>query len=134
MRGRAAGGSLFSDAGAEVVELPAFINDGISRDVDDFWRIRFWRTYLGLSHGAKIAVLPCFADWVHPGSDMTGRRALETYETFGELQKSTAAVRRRTRPGRPGGGVPRRLADAVGLRRQRGDVAQRIHAAVQPVT
>ncbi len=83
---------LFSDAGAEVVELPAFIDDGILRDIDDFWRIRFWRTYLGLSHEAKIAVLPYIADWVHPGSDMTGRRALEAYETFGELQKRTVAA------------------------------------------
>jgi len=82
----------FADAGAEVVELPAFIDDGILRDIDDFWRIRFWRTYLGLSHEAKIAVLPYIAEWVHPGSDMTGRRALEAYETFGELQKRTVAA------------------------------------------
>ncbi len=50
------------------MELPAFIDDGICGDIDDFWRIRFWRTYLGLSHEAKIAVLPYIADWVHPGS------------------------------------------------------------------
>ncbi len=127
---------LFSDAGAEVVELPAFIDDGILRDIDDFWRIRFWRTYLGLSHEAKIAVLPYIADWVHPGSDMTGRRALEAYETFGELQKRTVAATsafdgvlapslrwRRSRG----------VADAVGLRRERGHVAHRVHAAVQHV-
>ncbi len=83
---------LFTDAGAEVVELPAFIDDGILRDIDYFWRIRFWRTYLGLSHEAKTAVLPYIAEWVHPGSDMTGRRALEAYETFGDLQKRTVAA------------------------------------------
>ncbi len=58
---------LFADAGAEVVELPAFIDDGILRDIDDFWRIRFWRTYLALSHEAKIAVLPYIGEWMHPG-------------------------------------------------------------------
>lgn len=83
---------LFADAGAEVVELPAFIDDGILLDIDGFWRIRFWRTYLGLSREAKTAALPYIAEWVHPGSDMTGRRALEAYETFDEMKKRTVAA------------------------------------------
>lgn len=82
----------FADTEAEVVELPAFIDDGILRDIDDIWRIRFRRTYLGLSHEAKIAVLPYIAEWVHPGSDKTCRRALEAYETFGEVRKRTVAA------------------------------------------
>ncbi len=94
-------------------------------------------TYLGLSHEAKIAVLPYIADWVHPGSDMTGRRALEAYETFGELQKRTVAATSAfdgvLAPVAPVAAFPAEWPIAVGLRRERGHVAHRVHAAVQHV-
>lgn len=37
-------------------------------------------------------MLSYIAEWMHPGSDMTARRALEAYGTSGDLQKRTVAV------------------------------------------
>jgi aspartyl-tRNA(Asn)/glutamyl-tRNA(Gln) amidotransferase subunit A len=83
---------VFADAGAEVVELAPFIHDGILRDIDDFWRVRFWRTFIALPTAAKNAVLPYIAEWVYGGADLSARRALQAYETFAELQRVTVAA------------------------------------------
>ncbi|MCI9857867.1 amidase family protein [Microbacterium proteolyticum] len=61
-------------------------------------RIPLDNPYFGRSAGplartvADVALGMHIADWEHPGSDMTGRRALEAYETFGDLQKRTVAA------------------------------------------
>ena len=79
----------FADAGAEVVELPAFIDDGVLDDVDTFWRVRFWRTYAELGAARRALVLPYIAEWVAKGADVSGTRALEAYEAIGELRRRT---------------------------------------------
>lgn len=84
-----AAADVFAAAGAEVVELAPFIDDHHLVDIDDFWRVRFWRTFAAMSHEARSGVLPYIAEWVHPGADMSGRRALEAYETIADLQRAT---------------------------------------------
>jgi len=85
----AAAADLYSDAGAEVVELDPFIDDGFLDDVDTFWRVRFWRTYLALSPESKSKVLPFISTWVHGGADVSGRRVLECFESISELRRVT---------------------------------------------
>lgn len=85
----AAAAERFAAAGAEIVELPGFIDDGVLDDVDTFWRVRFWRTYAGLGPERQARVLPYIAEWVARGADVSGVRALEAYEGIGELRRRT---------------------------------------------
>jgi aspartyl-tRNA(Asn)/glutamyl-tRNA(Gln) amidotransferase subunit A len=80
---------LFSDAGAEVVELKPFMEERYLQDVDTFWRVRFWRSYVDLSPEAKNRVLPFISTWVHGGADVSGRRALESYDSIADLRRAT---------------------------------------------
>jgi len=82
----------FADAGAEVVELAPFITDDDLRNVDSFWRVRFWRTYRELSPGAKARVLPFISSWVHGGADVPGYRALGSYDAIAELRSATVTA------------------------------------------
>ncbi|MWV51016.1 amidase [Rathayibacter sp. VKM Ac-2803] len=84
-----AAADAWSDAGAEVVELPAFIDDGVLEQVDLFWRVRFWRTYYELPTEAKARALPFITTWVHGGADVSGRRVLEATEAISELRRRT---------------------------------------------
>jgi len=79
----------FADAGAEIVELPGFIDDGVLDDVDTFWRVRFWRTYDELGAARRALVLPYIVEWVAKGADVSGTRALQAYEAIGELRRRT---------------------------------------------
>lgn len=58
---------FFSGAGVDLAELPAFIDAGILLEIDDFWCLRFSRTYLSLFHEAEIAMLPYSVEWLHTG-------------------------------------------------------------------
>jgi aspartyl-tRNA(Asn)/glutamyl-tRNA(Gln) amidotransferase subunit A len=80
---------LFSDAGAEVVELKPFIDERFLQNVDAFWRVRFWRSYVDLSPEAKNRVLPFITTWVHGGADVSGRKALEYYDSIADLRRAT---------------------------------------------
>jgi aspartyl-tRNA(Asn)/glutamyl-tRNA(Gln) amidotransferase subunit A len=84
-----AAADVFSNAGAEVVELPAFIDEEVLEQVDTYWRVRFWRTYLTLSPDAKSKVLPFISTWVHRGADVSGARVLECAEGISELRRRT---------------------------------------------
>lgn len=84
-----AAADVFSNAGAEVVELPAFIDGEVLEQVDTYWRVRFWRTYLALSPDAKSKVLPFISTWVHRGADVSGARVLECAEGISELRRRT---------------------------------------------
>lgn len=84
-----AAADLYSDAGAEVVELAPFIDDTVLHDIDTYWRVRFWRTYRLLSPAAKAQVLPFISTWVHGGADVSGARALECAESISELRRRT---------------------------------------------
>lgn len=77
----------FADAGAEIVEVPGFIDDRVLDDVDTFWRVRFWRTYAELDPARQARVLPYIAEWVAKGADITGSRVLEAYDSIGELRR-----------------------------------------------
>jgi len=79
----------FADAGAEIVELPPFIDDRALDDVDTFWRVRFWRTFSGLGAARRALVLPYIAEWVSKGARVSGTRALEAYEAIGDLRRRT---------------------------------------------
>ncbi|MBT2517307.1 amidase [Streptomyces sp. ISL-90] len=81
--------AVFSDAGAEIVELAPFMNDRFLDELDLFWRVRFWRTYVDLSPEAKARVLPFISTWVHGGADVSGRRALEAYDSIAEMRRVT---------------------------------------------
>ena len=83
---------LFADAGAEVVELEPFTTDEHLRNIDGFWRVRFWRTYRALSPEAKARVLPFISTWVHGGADVPGYQALEWYDSISELRRATVAA------------------------------------------
>lgn len=83
---------VFSDAGAEVVELSPFIDEQVLIDIDTFWRVRFWRTYVDLSSEVKSRVLPFISDWVHGGADVPGKSALESYDQISELRRITVAA------------------------------------------
>lgn len=84
-----AAADAYSDAGAEVVALPPFIDDGVLEQVDLFWRVRFWRTYYDLPTEAKARALPFITTWVHGGADVSGRRVLEATEAISELRRRT---------------------------------------------
>jgi aspartyl-tRNA(Asn)/glutamyl-tRNA(Gln) amidotransferase subunit A len=84
-----AAADAYSDAGAEVVELPAFLDDGVLEQIDLFWRVRFWRTYYDLPTEAKARALPFITTWVHGGADVSGRRVLEATEAISELRRRT---------------------------------------------
>lgn len=87
-----AAADTFSDAGAEIVELPAFIDEQALQYVDTYWRVRFWRTYKELSPEQKNRVLPFISTWVHRGADVSGATALECAEGMSELQRRTVAA------------------------------------------
>lgn len=83
---------LFADAGADVVELEPFITEEYLRNIDGFWRVRFWRTYRALSPEAKARVLPFISTWVHGGADVPGHQALEWYDSIAELRRATVGA------------------------------------------
>ena len=85
-------GQTFADAGADVVELAPFISDDDLRNIDSFWRVRFWRTYRELSAEAKARVLPFISTWVHGGADVPGYRALGWYDAIAGLRNATVAA------------------------------------------
>ncbi|MRX43065.1 amidase [Agromyces kandeliae] len=79
----------FASAGAEVVELAPFLDDGLLGQVDRFWRVRFRRTYDDLTREARDRVLPYIARWVAPGAGVSGTAALAAYDDIGELRHRT---------------------------------------------
>lgn len=85
----AAAADLYSDAGAEVVELAPFIDEQVLVDVDLFWRVRFWRTYVAMSPAEKTRVLPFISSWVHGGADVSGSRVLQSFDAISELRRVT---------------------------------------------
>ncbi|WP_438853684.1 amidase [Agromyces sp. M3QZ16-3] len=85
---RAAAGR-FAAAGAEVVELAPFLDDGLLGQVDRFWRVRFRRTFDELPPESRDRVLPYIARWVAPGAGVSGTDALAAYDDIGELRHRT---------------------------------------------
>lgn len=79
----------FAAAGAEVVELSPFMDDGLLGQADRFWRVRFRRTYDELAPAARARVLPYIARWVAPGGEVSGTAALAAYDDVGELRHRT---------------------------------------------
>ncbi|WP_400997246.1 amidase [Agromyces sp. GXQ0307] len=79
----------FAAAGAEVVELGPFVDDGLLGQADRFWRVRFRRLYDDLAPEARARVLPYIARWVAPGADVSGIAALAAYDDLGELRHRT---------------------------------------------
>lgn len=88
----AAVGSLFERGGAVVEEIPAFLGENMLTDTDLFWRVRSWRTYRDLPATKKSAVLPFIADWCTTGSDVSGARVLQCYETIQTMRQVTVAA------------------------------------------
>jgi len=82
----------FAAAGAEVVELVPFVDDGLLGQVDRFWRVRFRRTFDALPPAARARVLPYIARWVAPGAGVTGTDVLAAYDDIGELRHRTVLV------------------------------------------
>ncbi|GAA1058309.1 amidase [Agromyces luteolus] len=79
----------FAAAGADVVELAPFLDDGLLGQVDLFWRVRFRRTFDELPPEARDRVLPYIARWVAPGAGVSGTDVLAAYDDIGELRHRT---------------------------------------------
>ncbi|MGO3152046.1 MAG: amidase [Galactobacter sp.] len=84
-----AAGELFAAAGADVVEIPAFVHEADLVDLDSFWRVRFWRTYSKLDAAARAAALPFIQEWVMKGADVPGSEALRCYDGIGSFRART---------------------------------------------
>ena len=83
---------VFAAAGGEIVELEPFIDESLLVAIDEFWRVRFWRTYAAMPVEARAKVLPYIAQWVIGGADVPGTRVLECYESIAELRRRTVAA------------------------------------------
>jgi aspartyl-tRNA(Asn)/glutamyl-tRNA(Gln) amidotransferase subunit A len=82
----------FARAGAEIIEIPAFLGASDLVDLDSFWRVRFWRTYSDLDAGARAAALPFIQEWVMKGADVSGKEALRCYDGIGGMRARTIAA------------------------------------------
>ncbi|MFH5821220.1 amidase [Georgenia sp. AZ-5] len=80
---------VFADAGAEIVEIPPFINQGLLDDLDDFWRVRFYAQYRAMAPAEQRQVLPYIAQWCARGGTLDGATAVEKYDSIAEMRRAT---------------------------------------------
>lgn len=83
-----------SAAGAEVVEIPPFMDEGLLRDVDRFWRVRSWETYSALPVEEQRKILPHVAQWAQAGADVPGVELLRCYHSIQRMRVVTIEATR----------------------------------------
>jgi aspartyl-tRNA(Asn)/glutamyl-tRNA(Gln) amidotransferase subunit A len=81
--------SLFRDAGATVVELPAFFSQTALDDLDLFWRVRGWVDYIAMAPERRERLLPFIREWVHGGKDVSGETLMRCVNRKLEVRKLT---------------------------------------------
>src|SRR5699024_1582367 len=86
------GADVLAAAGAEVVEIPPFMDDGMLTDVDRFWRVRSWLDYAALSVADQRKILPYIAQWCRQGADIAGVEVLRCYQSIQHMREVTVAA------------------------------------------
>ena len=81
--------ALFHEAGATVVELPAFFSQNALDDLDLFWRVRGWVDYLAMAPERREHLLPFIREWVHGGKEVSGETLMRCVNRKLEVRKLT---------------------------------------------
>lgn len=101
---------VFADAGAEVVELPPYLDPGTVNLIDKFWRASHWRRFNQLPPDRQSRMLPFIADWCRGASTITAVEALEAHDAQMTLGRSvleaTAGLDLILSPAAPGPAFP----------------------------
>lgn len=82
----------FARAGAVVEPLAPFLTPEMLQDLDLFWRVRSWNDYAALPEDRRAKVLPFIIAWVQGGSQASGARVLQCYQSIMALQAATVAA------------------------------------------
>lgn len=88
----AATAAALSDAGADVVEIPPFMDAELLADVDRFWRVRSWETYSVLTLEDQRRILPHVAQWCMAGADVPGVDLMRYYHSIQRMRSVTIAA------------------------------------------
>lgn len=89
-----AAAETFAAAGAEIVEVPAFLTQENLDQLDRFWRTRSWRTFAALSPTDKVKVLPFIVQWVSGGASLSAVDMHEAFEAVQQLRVDTIGAMR----------------------------------------
>ncbi|MFF8893961.1 amidase [Brevibacterium casei] len=84
--------AAFRTAGAEIVPVAPFIDDGLLADMDLFWRVRSWNDLRALPFAEQQLILPYIREWAQGGADVTGSRLMECYHSVQEIRRRTVAA------------------------------------------
>ncbi|SMY00561.1 amidase [Brevibacterium antiquum] len=82
----------FARAGAVVDTVDPFIDDGLLRDMDLFWRVRSWSDLRALPVEEQALILPYIQQWAQGGADVTGLRLMECYHSVQEIRRRSVAA------------------------------------------
>lgn len=83
---------LLRDAGAELTEIPPFMDPGLLADVDRFWRVRSWGDLRALPVEEQHRILPHVAQWCQAGADVSGAEVLRCYHSIQQMRKVAIAA------------------------------------------
>ncbi|SMY12477.1 amidase [Brevibacterium jeotgali] len=81
-----------SDAGAEVVEIAPFMDEGLLADVDRFWRVRSWADFSALDLEDQRRILPHVARWCMAGADVPAVELMRCYHSIQRMRATTVAA------------------------------------------
>lgn len=81
-----------SDAGAEVVEVAPFMDEGLLADVDRFWRVRSWADFSALDLDDQRRILPHVARWCMAGADVPAVELMRCYHSIQRMRAVTIAA------------------------------------------
>ncbi|WP_084500099.1 amidase family protein [Brevibacterium album] len=88
----AAAAALLAEAGAEVVEIPPFMEPALLADVDRFWRVRSWADFRLLSADDQRRILPHVARWCQRGADVSAVELMRCYHSIQRMRQVTVAA------------------------------------------
>lgn len=80
------------DAGAAVVEVGPWLDQGVLDGIDRFWQVRSWAELSRLSPERQERVLPYVAEWARRGEGVGEVGTMDSYHAFGRMQARTAAA------------------------------------------
>ncbi|HSP60061.1 MAG TPA: amidase [Ornithinimicrobium sp.] len=81
-----------ADAGAQVVEVGPWLDQGVLDGVDRFWQVRSFSELSRLSPERQERVLPYVAAWARRGEGVDGADVMEAYHAFGLMQARTVSA------------------------------------------
>jgi aspartyl-tRNA(Asn)/glutamyl-tRNA(Gln) amidotransferase subunit A len=84
--------ALFEKAGAVVEEVDPFMDQELLDSLDQFWQVRSWNDYLGLTAEQKRKVLPYIVEWCSGGAEVTGRQLIESQHQIMRIQARAVAA------------------------------------------